>query len=178
MSRFLFIGMALGIFLIGCSSAGEGAAGAGPSTPLPTAVPTEAPAATPYPTVTPSPTNLPAPKVIPQVQLSENDFADVAGYRQWLNDLPDTIVCTDELDSVRLTCFSKTDDLYAVGERLLQGFPSESFVVFVFLPMDEMREYWIGSCSPPNRHYPGGSCTFGNPYRDGGDVKVRPSVEE
>ena len=206
MIRFLFIAVALGIFLIGCSSAGNVPAAAPTAPSPPTAFPTVTPISTvPAPTVfaalatarsriaiptVPDPTVAPptlAPLVAIPIQtpppFPDGGFVDESDFLQWLIDLPETLVCTEETidDGGRLitniACLSRTDDFQIITETLLQGFPGRGFTVQVVMPMSvAVGQAAQMQCYTPSRISPNGSCYVeGSAY---GNFRVLPRIEE
>lgn len=81
--------------------------------------------------------------------------------------MPVEVACTDEIDSVRLTCFSKTDDFQAVTEELIKLYPSERLSIDLYSPRTDITDYFnadLLECYPPNRHSPAGSCIVRTTY--------------
>ena len=155
-ARWLII-VGIVLLLVGCSTSGD--------LPTTVAAPQE-PASMPTATVSPTPaaladtpTNTPAPTatVMPKITWPETEITDNDQWRSWLKSLPVEVACTDELDSVRLTCFSKTDDFQAVTEGLIKLYPNERLSIDLYSPRTDITDYFnadLLECYPPNRHSP------------------------
>lgn len=172
----------LAVFLMGCQSPAAPAAedgierpaavfdgGLTPPDMAATATPTPAATVAPAPTAAPT---FPADKI----PWPEDGFTDAAQYLAWLQALPATVVCTDELDSGNLTCFSQTEDWQIVTEELIKSFPGMRLAIDLATPATfDTGRTEIMHCYPPNPNSPAGSCQISDTY---GTITFRPRAAE
>ena len=189
--QLILVGVAAAVIILlaGCSTSGDLPTVAAPQEPasMPLATISLTPSAladtptnTPAPTATVMPTTTPAPTAtvtlvpfltptpgMPKITWPETEITDNDQWRSWLKSLPVEVACTDELDSVRLTCFRKTGDFQAVTEGLIKLYPNERLSIDLYSPRTDITDYFIADlleCYPPNRHSPAGSCQVSTSY--------------